>query len=45
MALVGSSLTSKGDAKNGLKIWQEGDALVVKDKPSFKLEVKSLRGW
>jgi hypothetical protein len=45
MALVGMSLIAKGDAENGLKIWREGDALIVKDKPGFKLTVQSLRGY
>jgi hypothetical protein len=45
MVLVGTSLIAKGDAENGLKIWRQGDALIVKDKPGFKLTIKSLRGY
>jgi hypothetical protein len=45
IALVGMSLISKGDAENGLKIWREGDDLIVKDKPGFQLKIQSLRGY
>lgn len=44
MALIGMSLIGKGDAENGFKFWREGEALVVKDKPGFQLNVRSLGG-